>query len=170
MQGSGHLIGRRRRGRLLPLGRLGAAIGIPGFLAIVLSSGLGQPGLFLAGTFATGLGAGLFGHATLTATMRAAPAGQIGLALGSWGAVQATCAGIGMALAAAVRGYRMIITMPEKMSREKQVVLEALGAEIIRTPTEAAFDAPDSALSAGSGHGGTELVIAESQALLPKPV
>ena len=52
--------------------------------------------------------------------------------------------GIGMALAAAVKGYRMIITMPEKMSREKQVVLEALGAEIIRTPTEAAFDAPES--------------------------
>ncbi|MCA8951278.1 MAG: cystathionine beta-synthase [Planctomycetes bacterium] len=52
--------------------------------------------------------------------------------------------GIGMALAAAVRGYRVIITMPEKMSREKQVVLEALGAEIIRTPTEAAWDAPES--------------------------
>ena len=52
--------------------------------------------------------------------------------------------GIGMALVAAIRGYRMIITMPEKMSREKQVVLEALGAEIIRTPTEAAWDAPDS--------------------------
>jgi cystathionine beta-synthase len=49
-----------------------------------------------------------------------------------------------MALAAAVYGYRMIITMPEKMSREKQVVLEALGAEIIRTPTEAAWDAPES--------------------------
>ncbi len=52
--------------------------------------------------------------------------------------------GIGMALAAAVYGYRMIITMPEKMSREKQVVLEALGAEIIRTPTEAAWDSPES--------------------------
>ncbi|HJO27711.1 MAG: cystathionine beta-synthase [Planctomycetes bacterium] len=52
--------------------------------------------------------------------------------------------GIGMALAAAVHGYRMVITMPEKMSHEKQVVLEALGAEIIRTPTEAAFDAPES--------------------------
>lgn len=52
--------------------------------------------------------------------------------------------GIGIALAGAVRGYRVIITMPEKMSREKQVVLEALGAEIIRTPTEAAWDAPES--------------------------
>src|SRR5262245_7950848 len=52
--------------------------------------------------------------------------------------------GIGLALAAAVRGYRVIITLPEKMAREKQVVLEALGAEIIRTPTEAAWDAPES--------------------------
>ena len=52
--------------------------------------------------------------------------------------------GIGLAMAAAVYGYRMIITMPEKMSREKQIVLEALGAEIIRTPTEAAFDSPES--------------------------
>src|SRR5512136_962897 len=54
--------------------------------------------------------------------------------------------GIGMALAAAVKGYRLIITMPEKMSREKQVVLEALGAEIVRTPTEAAWDSPESHL------------------------
>ena len=52
--------------------------------------------------------------------------------------------GIGMALAAAVKGYRMVITMPQKMSREKQVVLEALGAEIVRTPTEAAWDSPES--------------------------
>jgi len=55
--------------------------------------------------------------------------------------------GIGIALAGAVKGYSVIITMPEKMSREKQVVLEALGATIYRTPTEAAWDAPESHIS-----------------------
>jgi cystathionine beta-synthase len=52
--------------------------------------------------------------------------------------------GIGLALAAAVRGYKLIITMPQKMSMEKQVVLEALGATIVRTPTEVPHDHPDS--------------------------
>ncbi|XP_055348496.1 cystathionine beta-synthase-like isoform X2 [Paramacrobiotus metropolitanus] len=52
--------------------------------------------------------------------------------------------GIGLALAAAVRGYRCIIVMPEKMSREKVDVLSALGAEIVRTPTAAAWDSPES--------------------------
>ena len=52
--------------------------------------------------------------------------------------------GIGLALSAAVKGYKMIITMPEKMSKEKEVVLKSLGAKIIRTRTEAAWDDPDS--------------------------
>ncbi len=52
--------------------------------------------------------------------------------------------GIGIALAGAIKGYRVIITMPQKMSHEKQVTLEALGAEIIRTPTEAPSHSPES--------------------------
>ncbi|RJF55191.1 pyridoxal-phosphate dependent enzyme, partial [Campylobacter coli] len=50
----------------------------------------------------------------------------------------------GLALAAAVKGYRCIIVMPEKMSTEKVDVLRALGAEIVRTPTNARFDSPES--------------------------
>ena len=52
--------------------------------------------------------------------------------------------GIGLALVGAVKGYRTVITLPEKMSNEKVSVLKALGAEIIRTPTEAAWDSPES--------------------------
>ncbi|WBV70449.1 pyridoxal-phosphate dependent enzyme [Legionella pneumophila] len=55
--------------------------------------------------------------------------------------------GIGIALAGAVLGYKVIITMPEKMSQEKQSVLERLGATIYRTPTEAAYNDPDSHIS-----------------------
>ncbi|ABG33026.1 MFS transporter [Roseobacter denitrificans] len=85
------------------LGLIGALIGIPGFSGIILSAFGGGAPLFLAGTLATGIGAGLFGHATLTATMRSAEREQIGLALGTWGAVQATAAGVGVALAGIVR-------------------------------------------------------------------
>lgn len=49
-----------------------------------------------------------------------------------------------MALVGAIKGYKTIITMPEKMSAEKVSVLRALGATIIRTPTQAAWDAPES--------------------------
>jgi cysteine synthase A len=52
--------------------------------------------------------------------------------------------GTGLAMVAAVKGYPLIITMPLKMSKEKQVVMEALGAQIIRTRTEAGHDDEDS--------------------------
>merc|ERR1719285_231231 len=55
--------------------------------------------------------------------------------------------GIGLALAAAVRGYRCVIVLPEKMSAEKVATLRALGAEIVRTPTQASWDSPESHIS-----------------------
>ena len=96
----------------------GAAIGVPGFLAIILSASLGGPLVFMAGTFASGLGAGLFGHATLTATIRSAPEGRVGLSLGAWGAVQATCAGIGVAMAGVVRD--ILVTWSGKMGLQPE--------------------------------------------------
>lgn len=47
--------------------------------------------------------------------------------------------GLGLALMAAVKKYNMVITLPEKMSQEKSDTLNALGAKIVRTPTEANF-------------------------------
>lgn len=55
--------------------------------------------------------------------------------------------GIGLSMAAAVKGYEMVITMPLKMSHEKSTVLESLGAKVIRTPTHVSYDHPDSLIS-----------------------
>src|SRR5438128_10130894 len=52
--------------------------------------------------------------------------------------------GMGLALAAAIKGYRCIFTMPDKMSQEKIDALRALGAEVIVTPTEVDHDDPRS--------------------------
>ncbi|MCF8257007.1 MAG: pyridoxal-phosphate dependent enzyme [Flavobacteriales bacterium] len=52
--------------------------------------------------------------------------------------------GMGLALAAIVKGYRLICTMPDKQSKEKMDILRAMGAEVVVTPTNVAADDPRS--------------------------
>ena len=81
----------------------GALVGLPAFAFVMLAAPMNFPALFLLGNFMIGFGAALFGHGTLTATMNRAPANQAGLALGSWGAVQATAAGVAIAASGIIR-------------------------------------------------------------------
>src|ERR1700690_3178538 len=53
-------------------------------------------------------------------------------------------AGVGLAMAGAVKGYRCIFVLPEKMSQEKFSLLKSYGAEVVVTPTNVAPGAPDS--------------------------
>jgi BCD family chlorophyll transporter-like MFS transporter len=85
------------------MARNGALIGLPAFAFVIVAAPTGATPLFLLGNFLIGFGGALFGHGTLTATMNRAPKHQAGLALGAWGAVQATAAGLAMALSGSVR-------------------------------------------------------------------
>lgn len=92
-----------RGGDPFRLAALGALVGIAAFSIVVLSSPLGSPTLFRVGTVLIGLGGGLFSVGTLTAAMGLASDGEAGLALGAWGAVQATAAGAAIAFGGVVR-------------------------------------------------------------------
>src|SRR5207248_2739824 len=52
--------------------------------------------------------------------------------------------GVGLAIGAAVKGYRCIFVMPDKMSQEKIALLRAYGAEVVITPTAVEHDSPES--------------------------
>jgi MFS transporter, BCD family, chlorophyll transporter len=90
----------------------GTWIGLPAFVAVMASAPLASPTVFVLGIFLIGLGGGLFAHGTLTASMQLAPPGQVGLAMGAWGAVQATAAGVGMALGGIVRDTVAMVSSP----------------------------------------------------------
>jgi BCD family chlorophyll transporter-like MFS transporter len=88
----------------LRMAAYGAMVGIPAFMMVIMAAPLGSSALlFGSGTALIGFGAGLFGHGTLTATMQMAPPSQTGLALGAWGAVQASAAGVAVALGGIIR-------------------------------------------------------------------
>src|SRR5258708_19117268 len=52
--------------------------------------------------------------------------------------------GVGLAIGAAVKGYRCIFVMPDKMNQEKIALLRADGAEVVITPTAVEHDSPES--------------------------
>jgi BCD family chlorophyll transporter-like MFS transporter len=85
------------------LAACGALTGLAAFSAVIFAAPLESISLFAIGTALIGFGAGLFAHCTLTAAMGTARAGQIGLALGVWGAVQASAAGSAVAAGGLIR-------------------------------------------------------------------
>jgi MFS transporter, BCD family, chlorophyll transporter len=85
------------------LAAFGTLVGLAAFTSVIFSAPLGSTALFALGILLIGFGAGLFAHCTLTAAMAMAGPGQIGLALGVWGAVQASAAGVAIALGGLIR-------------------------------------------------------------------
>ncbi|MGQ0672658.1 MAG: BCD family MFS transporter [Hyphomicrobium sp.] len=81
----------------------GALAGLIAFPAVIFAAPADSALLFRIGTMIIGFGAGLFAIGTLTAAMNMAKSGQSGLALGAWGAVQATAAGLAIAFGGIVR-------------------------------------------------------------------
>ena len=108
----------------------GALTGIPAFAAVIFSGALGSAPLFGIGTLLIGFGAGLFGHGTLTATMQHAPTSQTGLALGAWGAVQASAAGVAIALGGIIRDA-VAVHMPQTPLGAARAYDTVYGLEII---------------------------------------
>jgi BCD family chlorophyll transporter-like MFS transporter len=90
---------------------IGTLVGLVAFTAVIFSAPLNAIPLFAFGVALIGFGAGLFGHCTLTAAMSMARPGQIGMALGIWGAVQASAAGIAVGAGGLIRdGVGMFAT------------------------------------------------------------
>jgi BCD family chlorophyll transporter-like MFS transporter len=108
---------------------LGAAVGVPAFAAVILAAWVQALPIFVAATFVAGFGAALFSHGTLVATMRSAPREEVGLALGSWGAVQATAMGLAVVVGGAARDlliWRGGDGMPPEMAYIPVFALEML--------------------------------------------
>ncbi len=85
------------------LAALGALAGLPAFALVIFSAPLEAPNLFRAGAFLIGVGGGLFSVGTLTMAMELQVGDAAGMALGAWGAVQATAAGAAVAAGGMVK-------------------------------------------------------------------
>ena len=89
----------------LRLAAYGVVCGLPGFSGVIFAAPLDATWLFYSGVFWIGFGAGLFSVSTLAAAMTMERKEMVGLALGAWGAVQATAAGLSVAFGGAARDF-----------------------------------------------------------------
>jgi BCD family chlorophyll transporter-like MFS transporter len=110
MLAAGTLIGLALAARWLGAGidpyrlaALGVLAGVIAFSAVIFAAPFQSPVLFRAGAVLIGFGGGLFAVGTMTAAMALARDGQSGLALGAWGAVQASAAGLAIVFGGAAR-------------------------------------------------------------------
>ena len=87
------------------LAAYGVVCGLPGFSAVIFAAPLSATWLFYTGVFCIGFGAGLFSISTLAAAMGMESKEFVGLALGAWGAVQATAAGVSIAFGGMARDF-----------------------------------------------------------------
>ena len=119
----GSLIGFMMSGRMLAVGGdrlriagLGIVIGINAFLLVLFSGPFNSPVMLYIGALTIGIGLGLFSVGTLMEAMALAKAETSGLALGAWGAVQATCAGAGIALGGAIRDIIALLVQGDALT------------------------------------------------------
>ena len=122
----GALVGFMLSGRSLgrgndPLRIAGAGLvtGIAAFLFVIFAAPFGSPLMLFLGALAIGLGLGLFSVGTLIEAMNIAKSATTGLALGAWGAVQATCAGAGIALGGALRDGAAALAMSDALASDQ---------------------------------------------------
>ncbi|MEM6857449.1 MAG: BCD family MFS transporter [Pseudomonadota bacterium] len=103
---AGFMLSGRSLGRgndPLRIAGAGLVTGLTAFLMVIFAAPFSSPLMLFLGAFAIGLGLGLFSVGTLIEAMNLTKRETAGLALGAWGAVQATCAGAGIALGGALR-------------------------------------------------------------------
>lgn len=105
-----------RGGDPLRIAGAGLVMGIMAFLLVIFAAPFGSPEMLFVGASAIGLGLGLFSVGTLIEAMALAKSSTAGLALGAWGAVQATCAGAGIAFGGLIRDIMSWLAADGSMS------------------------------------------------------
>jgi BCD family chlorophyll transporter-like MFS transporter len=99
----------------LRLAGFGAVAGIAAFIMTLFAAPIASVPLLFAGAACIGFGTGLFSVGTMVAAMGLAQKGSAGLALGAWGAVQASCAGAGVAIGGLFRDGMTSLALHQNM-------------------------------------------------------